>query len=96
MTAVYAYIRYSSERQSGGDSVERQTQAINAYCAANGLTVTEWVRDLAKSAYSGSNRKTGQLSRFLARVVAGDIAPGSTLIVESVDRLWVANTPKLD
>jgi len=87
MSAVYAYIRFSTDRQSDGDSVGRQSQAINAYCAANGLTVGEWIRDLGKSAFTGSNRRTGELAKFITRVTAGEIAAGSTLIVESVDRL---------
>ena len=87
MANVYAYVRFSSERQGDGDSITRQITAIESYCRANGLQVTEWIEDLGRSAFKGSHRKTGNLSRFLARVAAGEIGSGSTLIVESVDRL---------
>lgn len=87
MASVYAYVRFSSDRQRDGDSIKRQTEAINAYCLANSLTVTEWMRDEGKSAFHGVNRKRGDFARFLGRVVAGEIEPGSILIVESVDRL---------
>lgn len=87
MSSVYAYIRFSSDRQKDGDSIRRQTDAINAYCLANGLTDVEWLKDEGRSAFHGANRKRGDLAKFIGRVVAGEIEPGSTLIVESVDRL---------
>lgn len=87
MAKIYAYLRYSSDRQSEGDSYERQTRLADAYALANGLTIHHWIRDEGVSAYKGANAKRGKLSKFIADVITGEIEPGSTLLVESVDRL---------
>lgn len=84
---VYAYVRFSSDRQRDGDSIRRQREGIAAYCLAHGLTVTEEIKDEGKSAFHGANRKRGEFSTFLGRVMAGEIEAGSILIIESVDRL---------
>lgn len=85
--AVYAYLRFSSDGQRDGDSIERQTRDIDAYCLTHGLTISKWLRDEGVSAFHGRNRKRGELAGFIAGVMTGDVEAGSTLIVESVDRL---------
>ena len=36
-----SYVRFSTIEQIGGDSVRRQTEATEAYCKGNGLTLTD-------------------------------------------------------
>ena len=86
---VYSYIRFSSERQSHGDSVRRQLEKSREYCDRNGLVLDESFRlsDLGMSAFKGRNVKEGALAGFLADVEGGRVPRGSGLIIESLDRL---------
>lgn len=89
---AYSYIRFSDPSQAKGDSYRRQHADAVAYCKANGLDLvseSDYIFfDAGISAYSGKLRDdTTELSRFLALVKDKSIAPGSTLIVESLDRL---------
>ena len=70
MTAVlkaYSYVRISSGRQKDGDGVRRQLDLSRRYADANGLDLDDSLRDLGISAFDGSNRERGALSRFLMR-----------------------------
>lgn len=88
MTAkAYAYIRFSSERQSGGDSEHRQLNPLDAFTASTGVKVVETIYDRGKSAYRGSNAKTGNFRTLLERIETGEIGKGDYLVVESIDRL---------
>lgn len=90
MNRVYAYIRYSTDGQKDGNSLERQIANAKDYAAKNGLgpVDTETFRDLGVSAYRGTNAKRGgSLHTFLERVKAGEIGEGDWLIVENLDRL---------
>ena len=84
-----SYARYSSMGQGDGSSLERQAEAAEAYAAAHNLTIdrARSFRDLGVSAWDKSNIRSGALGLFLRAVEAGTIAPGTTLIVESFDRL---------
>ena len=89
---AYSYIRFSDPSQAEGDSYRRQLADTVAYCKAKELELvsdSEYMFfDKGISAYSGKLRDdTTELSRFLGLVKDGSIAPGSTLIVESLDRL---------
>ena len=87
-TAI-SYARYSSEGQSEGDSIRRQVEAAEAYAKANNLVIDKdrSFRDLGVSAWDKSNVRKGALGLFLRAVEDGKIEPGTTLIVESFDRL---------
>lgn len=92
MKKAYSYIRFSSPQQSKGDSYRRQNEAIKAYCTKHELelvTDAEYTFfDKGLSAYTNEHLgDKGQLARFLACVKSGEIPRGSTLIVESLDRL---------
>ena len=85
-----SYIRYSSPRQTEGDSIRRQTAATENYCLRNNLTLTDKYRlkDAGISAFRGANLEpTAALGQFLKQVSAGLIPAGTTLICESLDRL---------
>ena len=85
-----SYIRYSSPKQTSGDSIRRQTAATENYCLRNNLTLTDKYRlkDAGISAFRGANLEaTAALGQFLKQVSAGLIPTGTTLICESLDRL---------
>jgi DNA invertase Pin-like site-specific DNA recombinase len=86
---AYSYIRMSTVNQLKGDSLRRQTAAAKEYAEQNNLTLDEDLNflDLGVSAYKGENARTGGLSHFLEAAKKGDIKKGSTLIVESLDRI---------
>jgi DNA invertase Pin-like site-specific DNA recombinase len=52
-----------------------------------GWPVSETLEDLGRSAWKGDHLRVGNLGQFKARVDAGEIAPGSVLVVENIDRL---------
>jgi DNA invertase Pin-like site-specific DNA recombinase len=86
---AFAYIRFSTVDQKKGDSARRQIAAAEDWCANQDppLVLDESLHDEGLSAYHGQHRKRGALGRFIDRVKAGDIQPGSVLIVEAFDRL---------
>ncbi len=85
-----SYVRFSTPSQAQGNSFERQTDRAAAYCERKGLTLDDslTLRDLGVSAFKGKNLDaTSALGGFLAAVGKGKIAKGTTMIVESLDRL---------
>lgn len=86
---VYSYIRFSTPEQEKGDSLRRQIEAAEKYAQEHGLELdtTLKLQDLGFSAYKGEHRTKGALGQFLQLVEEGRIKPGSTLLVESLDRL---------
>jgi DNA invertase Pin-like site-specific DNA recombinase len=89
MPKAYSYLRFSTPEQAMGDSFRRQTKLAEDYALAHELeldTDTHF-RDLGVSAYHGANSQRGHLARFRRLVEDGDIAPGSYLLVENLDRL---------
>lgn len=92
MNKAYSYIRFSDPKQAEGDSYRRQLTDTLAYCKEHNLTLvsdSEYMFfDEGISAYSGKLRTDEtELSRFFKLVKDGAILPGSTLIIESLDRL---------
>jgi DNA invertase Pin-like site-specific DNA recombinase len=85
----YSYCRFSTPEQSQGDSLRRQLEYADAFAHKRGLLLdnTLALQDLGLSGFHGVNRTKGALGQFLRHVAAGRIAPGSILIVESLDRL---------
>lgn len=88
---VYSYARWSTPEQRDGDSARRQLEAAREYAAAHGMDVDEELRDDGRSAFRGKNLKRGEnpgaLGRFLERIEAGEIEPGSVLVLENLDRM---------
>lgn len=87
MNRVYCYVRFSSNKQSDGDSIDRQQRLIDEYLTRHNAVIAERFEDLGVSAFRGKNIKVGALSEFLKRVERGEIKKGDTLIVESLDRI---------
>lgn len=86
---AYSYIRMSTDLQLRGDSLRRQREASQKYAEENNLELVEGMslEDIGVSAFQGRNISQGALGRFLSKAQAGEIEPGSFLIVESLDRL---------
>jgi DNA invertase Pin-like site-specific DNA recombinase len=88
-TDAFPYRRYSSGKQGKGNSLARQAEPFEQLCAR-----FEWapnyslnLDDKGRSAYHGHNVSKGRLGFFLAAARAGDIHPGSVLVIENQDRL---------
>jgi DNA invertase Pin-like site-specific DNA recombinase len=88
-TIAYSYVRFSSAEQAKGDSERRQIAKFESYCKRKGLTPASIsFTDRGRSGYKAEHlNDTGELRRFLSLVQSGDIKSGSTLVVESLDRL---------
>jgi DNA invertase Pin-like site-specific DNA recombinase len=86
---AYSYIRFSHPAQAEGDSLVRQTERAAEFARRHGLTLDTslTLRDLGVSAFRGRNAAVGNLRVFLDAIGNGTVAAGSTLIVESWDRI---------
>lgn len=86
---AYSYVRWSSDKQTAGDSLRRQTEAARKWAAAHGLELDESTdyTDAAVSAFQGANEETGRLGEFKKAVDDGLVPRGSYLLVESLDRI---------
>ena len=83
---AYSYIRFSSKKQEQGDSVRRQTELAEQYAPANNLILSDKnFQDLGISAFKEGNRPS--LGDMLEAIEKGQIEQGSTIIIESLDRL---------
>lgn len=87
MPDAIIYIRFSTGPQERGDSRRRQEDDCKAYCKTHNLNVVEIVEDLGRSAYKGDHLSVGNLGKLTARIARGEIPPGTTLVVEKMDRL---------
>ncbi|MBW5435665.1 recombinase family protein [Bradyrhizobium canariense] len=86
---AYSYVRFSTPEQAKGHSLQRQTDAAQAWAAANGVVLDDELtfEDKGVSGFHGANRETGALGVFVERVRDGTISPGSWLLVENLDRI---------
>jgi DNA invertase Pin-like site-specific DNA recombinase len=84
---AFSYLRMSTTKQLRGDSLRRQKDASVLYAKENRLQLVESIEDIGVSAFRGANAKVGKLSLFLKAVELQQIPEGSTLIIESFDRL---------
>lgn len=85
---AYSYQRFSSIKQKTGDSLRRQTEAVNNFCKRHSLLLVNIFRDEGVSAKRGKNWSHGSaLNEFLKLVENGMVPRGSVLVVESMDRL---------
>ena len=88
MKAAYNYQRFSSMKQSSGDSLRRQSTAAQEFCKIHSLKLVDTFTDSGVSGYKGKNfSHESALSQFLRLVENETIQPNSVLILESMDRL---------
>lgn len=87
-TIAFSYVRFSSRKQSEGDSERRQTELAEVYCRRRSWTLSDKTfEDLGVSAFHGKNALVGNLGEFLRAVQSRTVPMGSVLIVESLDRI---------
>lgn len=83
---AYSYVRFSSKRQASGDSLRRQTEMAEEYASRNKLNLSSKnFQDLGISAFREGRRPS--LADMLTAIDEGQIAAGSTIIIEALDRL---------
>lgn len=92
MPKAYSLIRFSTPGQADGDFFRRQNAPTVAFCEKHGLDLDTSlheldVRRLGVSAFKGEHIRNGPLGKFIRLVDAGQVSPGSWLIVEEIDRL---------
>ncbi|WP_433952273.1 recombinase family protein [Brevundimonas diminuta] len=81
------YVRWSSEAQTGRDSLRRQLESAQRYADEHRLLIVETIIDEAVSAFSGHHLTKGRLGEFIRRVEDRAVALPHVLICESLDRL---------
>jgi DNA invertase Pin-like site-specific DNA recombinase len=91
MPIAYSYKRFSSDAQSQGDSLRRQTELADRYVDDNPelalvLDTALNLTDLGVSAFKGDNMASGALGKFVEAVYLGHIPKGSYLLIEAFDR----------
>tara|TARA_Y100000815_G_scaffold107521_1_gene96171 strand:- start:8630 stop:10156 length:1527 start_codon:yes stop_codon:yes gene_type:complete len=85
---AFSYLRFSTPEQQRGDSFRRQKELAERYAREHGLRLDpRSFADLGVSAFRGANAETGMLGAFLEAVKLGTVPAGSSLLVESLDRL---------
>ncbi|NRB21103.1 MAG: recombinase family protein [Rhodobacteraceae bacterium] len=84
---AYSYLRISTDQQVVGDGIRRQMEASQKYAKDHDYELVETIQDIGISAFKGKNAKEGAFAQFLAAIDDGRVAPGSVLIVESLDRI---------
>lgn len=88
MNTAYAYIRFSSEKQSTGDSVRRQQALIDSWGKNNPdyILSQKIYKDEGLSAFTGKHA-AGDLGRLMNDISNGSITAGDVILIESLDRL---------
>jgi len=88
MNTAYAYIRFSSEKQSTGDSVRRQQALIDSWVKNNPdyILSQKIYKDEGLSAFTGKHA-AGDLGRLMQDIIKGAITAGDVILIESLDRL---------
>ncbi|MGS0498207.1 recombinase family protein [Pseudoalteromonas mariniglutinosa] len=86
---AYSYIRFSSDRQIQGNSLQRQNELLSQFLVNNPefeLQKSSY-QDLGVSGFTGKHQNEGELGIFLKACENGSVTKGSYLLVESIDRL---------
>lgn len=85
---VFGYIRVSSKKQVDGDGPERQTQAIAAFCKAQGLVLERTYSDSISGTVEGLDRpELAELFRFIDTMKELEQPAINGIVVERMDRL---------
>ena len=86
---AFSYLRVSDPTQAQADrsGLDRQADAFLPFCQRHGLIPNpDPLVDRGLSAYHGRHRSRGALGSFINAAEQGQIAPGSVLVVEDLDR----------
>lgn len=79
-----AYLRYSSNMQDEGNSIEYQMEEVEAYAQKHGITIRRWYIDKAKSAKQVAGRD--EFYELIEDIKSGDSA--QILIVWRTNRIF--------
>lgn len=96
MPIAVPYVRFSSERQSYGSSLERQETLIVKWLAHN-PEYTRYERkfeDLGVSGSSGKHVEAGEMGKLLTAIDDGHFPAGTVVLVEAMDRF--SRLPPMD
>ena len=86
MQDAISYKRFSTRKQSKGDTDRRQADLAEQYCKSHHLRLIDTYRDAGLSGFSGQNLSDdGALRGLLQAAKSGKFRPGTRLIVESLD-----------
>jgi DNA invertase Pin-like site-specific DNA recombinase len=85
MKKAIAYVRYSSDQQGDGDTIERQTTEVQNYAKRNDLALVGVVVDEGQSASKGHHISKGNLGALLSKTEAGNY-PNHAFLVEHMYR----------
>lgn len=84
---AFSYVRWSSAKQTDGDSFLRQTETARRVCREKGWNLVDLGSDAGVSAFKGKNLShKGILGQFIKRVESGLIQTPCVLILEKLDR----------
>lgn len=89
MQQAISYVRFSSHRQRGGSSVERQEEMIRKWLDDHPDYQFSNLKfkDIAKSGYHGEHiKEAGGFGKLLVAVKEGQIRAGDVVLVEAIDR----------
>lgn len=88
MPKAISYIRFSSEKQAKGSSLERQQTMLAQWLDSNPEYVLSDLRfqDLGVSGFTGAHLENG-FGQLLAAVENGSIEPGDVVLIEAIDRV---------
>lgn len=90
-TAI-SYARWSSGRQSDGDSLRRQTESAERFCLTYGLSLDKQLVDGGVSAFKGANLNLeASLGKLMEDVRSGVISSETILLLENLDRFTRTN-----
>jgi DNA invertase Pin-like site-specific DNA recombinase len=84
---AYSYIRWSSKKQTEGDSFNRQTESARRVCIEKGWNLIDLPPDAGVSSFKGKNLShKGILGQFIRKIEKGEISTPCVLIIEKLDR----------
>lgn len=88
MPVAVPYIRFSSEGQRYGSSLDRQESLVVSWLAHNPdyIRYEQKFEDLGVSGFDGDHVKAGALGKLLVAIEEGYIPAGSVVLVEALDR----------
>ena len=86
---VISYLRFSSTQQGRetGSTIDRQQGVLDKILSTYGLVLDHSLTDRGKSASKGIHRTKGYLGVLLEMLKRGEIAHGTVLAIEAIDRL---------
>lgn len=87
MPTAFSYVRFSSDQQKHGASLDRQRDMVAAWLRENPDHTLSDLRfeDLGVSGFKGDHLDNA-FGRLLAAVKSGEIQPGDSILIEAIDR----------